>query len=318
MEKQYNIKAIQTSDGFFVYSDDINLQYLLFDSIKPEKTWKSDWYKVKSIDNIKKIVPEKRNIASYILKPEYVPSDSLPSTVKQEFFLSDGDEYASEHKLYGLYEPQYKIEPETYEDIDVKTEVIAEIDGALVEQKIHFPVYGKYPNTDGKNWSVTNSSIKLGLLDELITPSILREERPCKLSSEDSYKIIRTHIKDNINPKVAVITSDHDFCLSVEKRIPLSEKVKFTYDANFSIFGRRRKPKMVVDYKTERKVKVFETAPEIRGIVYSGYTKTPEFVGENAETLKSNIDLYLKTLMEEINKPLLDCPHCKGLGVIED
>jgi hypothetical protein len=33
--------------------------------------------------------------------------------------------------------------------------------------------------------------------------------------------------------------------------------------------------------------------------------------------VKDKIDKYLNDLITEINKPLIDCPHCKGLGVVD-
>jgi hypothetical protein len=48
-----------------------------------------------------------------------------------------------------------------------------------------------------------------------------------------------------------------------------------------------------------------------------GYTIVTPFKGNSLQDLKNNIDTYLTSLITEINKPLVDCPHCKGLGVID-
>jgi len=40
------------------------------------------------------------------------------------------------------------------------------------------------------------------------------------------------------------------------------------------------------------------------------------FVGKNHKDLKEKIDFYCQNLMEFINTPIEDCPHCKGAGVI--
>lgn len=319
------IEAVKTSDGYFITERDMKtynntLERVVFNRVLPEKTWKQGWFKIVDIEGkIEKLIPEHKEIEKYQLKEEYEATKKTPKEVDLGFFAEDS--YDDPHPLKGLYEPVYKTIPASYEDIeDVEVKVVAELEGKLVEEKINFPVYGRYPNTDGKNWSVKNSELKLGLVDELVTPEILREERPCELSSEHSFKIIRAYIKDNIDPKVAEITSDYDFCLTVEKRIPLCEEQKFVYDDNFvhNLFSKRkRKPKMKVGYKKDRKVKVFETAPLRNGETYRGYTATPPFRGENARNLKKNIDTFLADLMQEINKPLKDCPNCSGLGVIE-
>jgi len=41
-----------------------------------------------------------------------------------------------------------------------------------------------------------------------------------------------------------------------------------------------------------------------------------EFEGNNIEDSHQNIEKYLKELMAHINKPIKDCPHCKGMGVL--
>ena len=58
--------------------------------------------------------------------------------------------------------------------------------------------------------------------------------------------------------------------------------------------------------------------PEIIFPSYNGYEKyvTPEFRGENYEDLMFNIKQYCKEIVELINEPVKDCPHCKGRGVL--
>lgn len=309
MEK-ITFEVIKTSDGYFIK----DAYGYVFDGEKPKQSWKRDWFKVKSLSSVKKIVPEIKLISNYVLSDEYVETESMPKKVTKDFF---GENYY-EHKLYSLYEPEYNITPETTEDIDFEIDIVAEIEGELVEKTIKFPVYGRYPNLDGKNWAITNEQLKLGLLDEIITPDILQQERPCELSSENSYKIIRTYIKDNINPKVAYITSDYDFCLTVEKRIPLAEKQEYKVDENFSLFGKRRKPRFITKYRTERNKIIYKIAPRLQGKVYDGYQEAPIFRGENAKNLEENIKDYLEEIIKEINKPIKDCPNCKGEGIIVD
>jgi len=313
------IQAIRTSDGFFIkdseakdYSSDV-LRNIHFGRQAPEASWKRFWYKVDDVyTKPEKYTPPTKKLVGYVLKSEYAPTEALPKDVSVEFF----SDYEDSRR--GLYDSVYEDVPDSYEDIEVEVEEVAELDGKLIHEKIFFPVYGKYPNSDGKSFTITNDHIKLGLLDELITPEILKEERPCELDSTKSFAIIRTHIKDNINPKVAEITSDYDFCLTVSKKIPLSVKEECTVDENFSLFSRRkRKPRFVTKYRVERKKEFYKIAPRIDGKVYDKYPEAPIFRGENARNLKANIVEYLTKLMEEINRPLVDCPHCKGEGVIE-
>jgi hypothetical protein len=312
------ITAIKTSDGYFIksaeatnYSND-SLKNIHFGRVAPESTWKPHWYKVADVyAKAEKYTPPTQKPISYILKPEYVATDALPKEVP----LSEID---WEDSRRGLYDYVMQDIPDSYEDVEIEISLVAELEGKLVQETILYPVYGRYPASEGKSWRVTNSQIKLGLVDEITTPEILREERPCELSTKDSYAIIRTYIKDHIDPKVATISSDYDFCLTVEKRIPLAEKETYRIDENFDFFSKRkRKPKMVTRYRVERKKEIYKIAPRIDGKVYSNYPEAPAFRGENARNLKANIDEYLQELIKEINRPLHDCPHCNGMGVVE-
>lgn len=313
------IQAIKTSDGFFIkeeeqtnyYQD--NLKNIHFNRQVPESTWKRNWYKISDVHaKPEKYTPPAEKIIGYQLKDEYLPTEALPKKVEVDYFSGWEDPKRA------FYNSIFEKIPESYEDVELEIIEVAEVQGKLVHEKIFFPVYGKYPNSDGKSWTITNDQIKLGLLDEIITPEILKEERPCELSSADSYAIIRTHIKDNIDPKVAQITSDYDFCLTVEKRIPLAEKETYQVDENFNFFSRRkRKPKIVTRCRVERKKEIYKIAPRLQGKVYDRYPEAPIFRGENARNLKQNINDYLTDLMKEINRPLKDCPNCKGEGVVE-
>jgi protoporphyrinogen oxidase len=50
--------------------------------------------------------------------------------------------------------------------------------------------------------------------------------------------------------------------------------------------------------------------------IYKGYTPIKEVCAESEDELKEKVDNYLEKLMEFINKPVKDCPNCKGNGVI--
>jgi len=60
-------------------------------------------------------------------------------------------------------------------------------------------------------------AVSYDLLDELQLPDILLPLRPSGLTSLQTYKIIRKHVQDNINPKAAIITSDYNFCLQFKE-----------------------------------------------------------------------------------------------------
>ncbi len=165
--------------------------------------------------------------------------------------------------------------------------------------------------------NITDKDVQHPILDTIIFPNILLPARKSNLTSEQTYQIIRKHIQDNIEPKYAHITSDYDFCFTVKKKIHLAQKIP--YQKNIARYG-ARKPKYVTDYRESREIEVFEMTHSGHnyGKGYNNYTIIEGFKGHNVEQLKENIDNYLKDLMDLINCPLIDCPNCKGKGVLEN
>ena len=80
-----------------------------------------------------------------------------------------------------------------------------------------------------------------------------------------------------------------------------------------STFGSLR-PKNVKWLLSQREIEIFEMTDDQHK--YKGYTVIEGFKGNNIEELKENIDNYLKDLMAKINEPVVDCPHCKGKGIV--
>ncbi|MFF2834279.1 hypothetical protein ACFVSK_21145, partial [Cellulosimicrobium cellulans] len=127
------------------------------------------------------------------------------------------------------------------------------------------------------------------------------------LSRADSYRNVRNYVKTHIDTRWAKITSDYDFCFTVSKEISHEPE-------EFRVNIGKRKPKYETRYTRSRTTKVYEVAPSS----YNSYPVIQPFEGKNEEDLKQNIQKYLDELMEAINKPLVECVHCKGYGVILD
>jgi len=158
------------------------------------------------------------------------------------------------------------------------------------------------------NFEIVRSDYTLqsSILDQITTHPILLSTKPCKLSRQDSYNIVRKYIKSNIDPKWASITSDYDFCFAVSKTIQ-HEPEKYSVNVG------KRKPKYETRYTRSRTAQVYKVAPSPR----EGYPVIEQFEGKNEEDLRNNIQKFLDELIEIINKPLVECEHCKGYGVIE-
>jgi hypothetical protein len=293
-----------------MYNDGSKLLGYLFDGKKPEKTFGKAWVSLDSMPTkCQKIIPEKSVIIGYKLKPEFSATEATPKEVPTEFMTGDspGTSY------WALYDAIEEVTPEHYEDTEFTITVLASVENFDMLRGFEYTVrHGQYPESNPK-YTINQDSAQHQIIDKIVFPSILLPTRPCKLSSYESYQIIRNHIKDNIDGRYAEITSDFDFCLTVSKRISLTEPIPYQQD-----ISRTKKPKLVTKYQHRRQVKVYEIAPLRGGEVYKGYPMCPEFEGANYRELEQNIKSYCDEIIAEINKPLVDCPCCKGAGVVID
>ena len=317
------IIAIKSNDG--VYLSDCPKGYQStwlpnynFDGEQCRPTFHKDWVLVGGMPNkiTKKVTHGNINYRLELIDKSFL-SDKVPAVlIREEVCQYEDCEWIwnEEHKhLYSLYELKSDSVPDTEEEVEFEIEVIAEIE-KIMNVDFNFNVNKTQWASDGLR-VISADNVKHQILDKIIFPEILLPMKPCSFSSDDTYKIVRQYVKENINPKVVKITSDYDFCFTVKKIIPLSSHEKYTVDTNNSIFDKRkRKPKYQTRYRKNREAEIFEMTPASKG--YQGYTVIQGVRAKNHEDLKEKMDFYLKSLIEFINQPVSDCPHCNGDGVI--
>ncbi|MGM9987354.1 MAG: hypothetical protein ACI35O_09020 [Bacillaceae bacterium] len=294
-DQALKLMIIKTNSNVYV-SDNIKgdsyfnsrIGHLYFDGKLPEESYKKDWFIIDKVpEKIEKKKAAKRVNQRYELKEGFSETDLTPKVVSFTDMNEDSDFY----EVKGLYDYKYELEDEGFENVDFELHTVEEVDGDFKITKNEY-------------------NLQYNLLDRITTHPVLLPTKPCKLSSEETYKIIRAYVKNYIDPKYAVITSDYDFCFTVQKRIELYEPEK--YSVNVNALHSRRKPKYETRYRKERKTVVYEAAPK----PYQSYTVVEPFTGDNLEDLKNKIDTYLKELIAYINEPVVDCECCKGRGVV--
>lgn len=287
--------AIKTKNNVLI-SDNINgngyfytkLANYLYDGEKPVKTYHKDWFEFNTIPTkIEKQLPARKINERYELKEGFQETELTPKVINKSYIDEDSDFY----EVKGLYDYKYETEDSGFEDVPFEITVAEEFDGEF-------------------NITRMDYEPKYSLLDRITTHPVLLPTKACYLTKEESYKIIRNHVKTNIDPKYAKITSDYDFCFTVEKVIELHKP--YAYEVNVNANYSRRKPKYEKRYNTVRSVKVYEAAPK----TYNSYPIVEPFSGKDYDDLKNNIDAFLNNLMEMINEPVVECEHCKGRGVI--
>lgn len=289
-------------------------------------TWNKDWVLLKGADSISSY--EKKMTGSYV-NPRWELRDKednplgLPETLSVEdayegYCEDDYDYYIGsksdvyKHRFY--YSRIRDKEPDYWEESEFEVEDAGYVS---VEEVDNFKGMKVTLLTD-RSWGKDNtktvdlSSIaEWSQLEKILTPPLAIHNRPCSLTSEQTYQIIRAYVKENINGLYASVTSDYDFCFTIKKRVrikPYTVKTEVK-KSNGRSYAKPRFSTKEVSYK---EVEIFEMTHAKRN--YKGYTIIKGFEGDSLEDLAIQIKVYLEHLMDVVNAPLHECEHCDGLG----
>lgn len=314
--------GIKVPDGYYMTDVKVTSSYnysgrlteYLVNGEKLERSFHKDWFKINSIPTrVEKLVNGGHINQRYELRDKGLSDKFKEVYLREEVFMGYDDAiFIPEFKnIISLYEFKNDKGEDKLESVDFNFTIIQELKEDI-ESSVPFS-YQRYGDYNKPIQAITNSNIKKDIIDEIVTPSILIHKKPSKLSHQETFDIIRAYIKDNINPKVAEVTSDYSFCLTVKKKINKVKPVEYAVDVNNNIFSKRKKkPKYETRYQTHTSVTVFECAPK----AYQNYSVVTPFEAEDESALKEYIDAYLEELITVINTPLLECECCQGRGVI--
>lgn len=319
MDEQLSIVGVKSKDGFYISQMRNNkfadgCERLLINGEHPKSTFNSRWGLIsREPETVEKIVPQPRiNHRFELIKDApWVSGSDLPKSMPKHEVMEEADgycEWKDEFKhLQSLYHEVSDPQPDKIEPVAFTYQTILEVDFISHTQGFQYPVGGKF--------SVSAKNIDQRMIDHIVFPDIVHPNLPCNLSSKDSYMIIREHVKRNIDSRYAEISSDYDFCFSVQKAIPLHTPLLKRQEIKTAAGRSYMKPRYKEWTVKNRTIKeVFEMTHA--GDKYQGYTVIPGFRGDNHQDLKDRIDKYLDDLMARINEPLVDCPHCGGMGVV--
>lgn len=292
--------AVKTSDKVFITlnKDKVDLydaRYMfdgiVFDNTAARNTYLPDWkYIDKMPSKVERKTGGRKEFSHMALKAGIPESPTTPAVINRDITYNEDDEW---YHLSPLYDRIYIDTPVEFVPIDVEWAVM-EYDGQL-------------------SVNIDNASkINHRIIDELTNPSILLQTKPCTLSAQDTYDIIRDYIKRNIDPRFARVASDYDFCFTVSKDVEYVKERIVKVDTANSFFTKKRKPKYETRYIKSTSVIVFEMAPK----PYKGYPVVVPFSGDSVEDLNKNIKAFLDDLMFKINMRVIECPKCHGYGCL--
>lgn len=288
--------AIKTKDKVFISDAENDTYYkkdltrYIFDGEKPKEANIKKWYEISKVPTkITEVISGAIINQRYELKKGYPVSELTPQIIG----YYDNDEY---EEVMGLYEYKYDRKPEYESEVKFEISVIEEQDGFKLIKE---------------DFKVSHQFIDRLKFNEVQLPF-----RPCKMTTEETYKIIREYVKTHIDGRYASIKSDYDFHFEVMKKVQLYEPNFYEVDVNNNLFGRKRKPKYETRRQDNRAFTILNIRRNNSDKNYGDNCLVPDpFRGETYEDMVNNINTYLENLIKEINKPLEDCPCCKGTGI---
>jgi hypothetical protein len=283
---------------------------LFFDDKQPTGTYYPNWFYIEHYP-----VKIQREVRGAYVNKRYELIDTTLESDKMPLVIPYGDESNYNSSMIdSLYKFTYDQEPDYMEDVDCDIQVVCEIDNYNFPPKFEYSAITRTGWNDSY-YSIKNADVQHQLLDKMIFPPVLLHNRPCKLSSKQMYDLTRQYILTHIDNSVAKITSNYAFCFEVKKLVPLIEPETITYQ---NIFGRTKKErnKIHTAIKKYEEKSIFEMTHEQEK--YKGYSVIPEMYADSEAELKEKVDTWLEGLMEIINKPLCQCPHCQGTGYIDE
>ena len=268
----------------------------LFNGVKGKPTFHQNWVELDS-------VPAKIEIIQPQFNKYYTLKDELNHL--QYKFPVELDIVSANQFPFGVLDEMYLYNNDRLDDkVEEVLFMLHDAGEFVVKDPTNFSyeISGKF----NKKSSIGREVIQHDTLATLFVPSIVVNNIPCSISGEHLYDIIRQHINANINHDVARITSDYDFCFTVQKVIKLEEPI--------TVFKVDAKGKKKQHIKTERLVPIFEMSPN----AYQDYTPVPSISANNEEELKGKIDDIISNIMSHINKREFECPCCKGRGSVDE
>lgn len=326
----FKMKTIKTNQGYYYkpetgYYSSFQGYVVNNGDVVPKLQFSKEWYYSPTpVTHIQKQVPQKSVPKEYSLKEPLRPTEQLPATIPYADVVTEYDEddevtlWKGKHEgLQGFYELKYEALPPCLEDVEIQETIVGEYEVSNLSR----PEEMKVSFLEAVGWDRKvftrdlQSVVCYDDIEKLLVPDFLLYTRPCKLTSAQVYKIVRAYIKDNINSSNAVITSDYDFCFNVSKRIKTKDTVTKEIKKNNN--KSYRPPRFVTNPREEKKEIFRMSWAGYKGTGgYDGYPCIEPWEANNLKEMQENIKTYLDELMEEINRPLEECEHCKGAGVI--
>lgn len=316
--KFYGIEVKEENQFFICLEQYLNAQYsrtdltkYQFDGKHPNPAFIKNWYVLDKKPN--KICRETQLPPinhRFELRDPNLTSDKIPLKLLTDEVLSpeaiENRQFHSEWEgqfstLRPLYELKYEYPDPIFQELEFEFIKIFSVDKIIQDEVFEYkiPIDPQW-NHKGKR-NVNKDDIKYSLIERLLFPEILLSQRPCEFDSVTVYRIVREYIRDNIDPKVAKISSDYNFCFEVQKRIKLCKPKERMIDVS-----RTKKPKYELKVDHERNESCFRMTNKKEN--YDNYPAIEGIRAKNQKELNEKMQKYLDELISFINEPIIECP----------
>lgn len=312
-DKILEILVIECDDpkGFF-YS--LKQTYnILVNGNRPKDTFDSSWYfSEDEIKSVQKIIPGVLVDVSYKIKDASLVSDKIPEILTADEVFLNGKLACDVYGTPSLddWNPKYLHLASLYEYVPVYSEQVLE-DIPFVCKLI---VKAESIKDVSKRTHQYSYHIKAESLTGMLFPPIYNKTNSkIYLDATGLYSIIREEVNTRIDRRYASVQSDHDFVFRVFKRVKLHEpniKKKEVLNAHGKSYKTKRYDTRTITHSTS--FCVLEICPKS----YNEYQVINGIWAENEEDLWNKVDKIVNNIIEIVNKPVEECPHCKGTGVI--
>lgn len=297
MDKEEVLKIImvETDNGFYMKENRVNVRRfygsripnLYFDKELPKETHLAGWYRIEKYPKkIQKKERDTREDKYWKLKNPDMVSKALP--MKKNYDDLDYDDST----IVDLYELNYTLVPGGFVDVPYEIETVLKVEGFTLPRVVKFQAESE----NNRCYTITEANFESQWLDKLIYPEIVLHQLPARVTSKQMYDIVRHHIKQNIDLEYARISSDYDFCFSVEKRAKIDAPGKIHHSTEENI-------NFIIGDEISRfgNYEVFEMTHDQEN--YKKYTPIKGLTADNMELLAEKIQTYLDELIELINMP---------------
>jgi hypothetical protein len=280
------------------------------------------------ITSIKRIVPSSTKLSHYELINAELESDKIPSIIHifeagkyyddvEDAYLFEG-KYAS---IMPLYKESYVATEPTQQELSVEFICLGtlQIDNLSKPEEVKINITRERYGTKDVEVIDLKSVVRYDDLTQMVVPEFMIHTQPCELTSHQVYKIVRQHVIENYNTKVARLTSNYDFCFTVEKVVDTKP-----YNVKAEIYTRNnnsyKPPRFSTVKKNSKLTQIFEMswagAGKAGSAGYGEYSVIPAWKANNFAELVENMRQYLDELMAVINAPAHECTSCNGTGHI--